>query len=74
MNSARLMTDIVGKRHCHQEIELKIDFSDKEDNELRELDQQLQGAYNKIDEIQNLIDKIFIDGNNTSGDATDTGT
>ena len=39
---------------------------DKESNELCELEEQLQGAYKQIDEIQNRIDEIFIDKNNTS--------
>ena len=41
-------------------------ISDKENNELRELEEQLQGAYKQIDEIQNRIDEIFLDENNTS--------
>ena len=56
---------------------------DKESNELREQEEQLQGAYKQIDEIQNRIDekhqtlgidKIFIDEKDTSDEATDTDT
>ena len=47
---------------------------DKESNELRELEEQLQGAYKQIDEIQNRIDEIFIDEKDTSDEATDTDT
>ena len=56
---------------------------DKESNELRELEEQLQGAYKQIDEIQNRIDekhqklgidKIFIDEKDTSDEATDMDT
>ncbi len=53
---------------------MKTDLSDKENNELRELEEQLQGAYNQIDEIQNRIDEIFIDGKDNSDAATDTDT
>ena len=41
-------------------------ISDQENNELHELEEHLQGAYKQIDEIQNRIDEIFIDENNTS--------
>ena len=51
---------------------MKTDLSDNESNELRELEEQLQGAYKQIDEIQNRIDEIFIGGNNTSDETTDT--
>jgi peptidoglycan hydrolase CwlO-like protein len=51
---------------------LKIDLSDKESNELQELEEQLQGAYKQIDEIQNRIDEIFIGAKNTPDETTDT--
>jgi peptidoglycan hydrolase CwlO-like protein len=47
---------------------------DKESNDLRELEEQLQGAYKQIDEIQNRIDEIFIDAKDTSNEATDIDT
>ena len=53
---------------------MKIDLSDKESHELRELEEQLHGAYKQIDEIQNRIDEIFIDRKDTSDEATDTDT
>ena len=45
--------------------------SDKESNELRELEEQLQEAYEKIDEIQNRIAEIFIYEKDTSDEAAD---
>ena len=53
---------------------MKIDLSDKESHELRELEEQLHGAYKQIDEIQNRIDEIFIGEKNTSDEATHTDT
>jgi len=58
--------------HNQQAIELIMRISDQEENELNELEEQLQGAYKQIDEIQNRIDEIFIGGNNTSDETTDT--
>lgn len=49
-------------------------ISDQEENELNELEEQLRGAYNQIDEIQNRIDEIFIGAKNTSDETTDTDT
>ena len=49
-------------------------ISDQENNELHELEEQLHGAYKQIDEIQNRIDEIFIDGKDNSDAATDTDT
>jgi peptidoglycan hydrolase CwlO-like protein len=46
-------------------------ISDQEENELNELEEQLQGAYKQIDEIQDRIDDIFIDENNTHNETTD---
>ena len=54
------------KGHNQQGTELEMRIPDKENNELRELEEQLQGAYKQIDEIQNRIDEIFLDENNTS--------
>ena len=62
------------KGYNQQEIELKTDLSNKESNELRELEEQLQGAYNQIDEIHNRIDEIFIDEKDNSDEVTDTDT
>ena len=45
-------------------------ISDQEENELNELEEQLQGAYKQIDEIQNRIDKIFIDAKDTSNESS----
>ena len=47
---------------------------DKESNDLRELEEQLQGAYKQIDEIQNRIDEIFIDEKDVSYEGADTDT
>jgi hypothetical protein len=60
------MTDAADKGHNQQGAESIMRISDQENNELRELEEQLQGAYKQIDEIQNRIDEIFLDENNTS--------
>jgi len=60
--------------HNQQEIESIMRISDQEENELNELEEQLRGAYNQIDEIQNRIDEIFIGAKNTSDETTDTDT
>jgi peptidoglycan hydrolase CwlO-like protein len=66
------MADRHGRGHNQREIESIMRISDQENNELNELEEQLQGVYKQIDEIQNRIDEIFIGGNNTSDETTDT--
>ena len=55
-----------------QEIESIMRISDQENIELNELDEQLKGAYKQIDDIQNRIDDIFKEFNNSSNQPTDT--